>query len=552
MEHRDAKFCPECGTRLKQTTKFCVTCGAQQEQLAGSGSGPAEPQPAEPAPPAPAVAPQPEVPAPPPEPATPSPEPEPSPPPPELEPSPRPAEPEPPAPEPEPPAPATSAPGPVAPAAPEPGARQPSVDPAPAGNAPGAGPGSTPAAGGSPVRDRVGAYDPDAGELLGRVAAGLSIPAVVAAGVTALIGAAVTLAAGLGLAVLFPDDSLIGAVGDGAGTLTEAFRQVPQLLSAGVLETGALSGGPARVAPLVLVLVPVLACALAARAQAARVVDLSVGRRLAWALGVGVVFGLLAVLLTLLGGEGGGIKPSLGDTFGLGLLWGALGAVIGAPPAVAAPKDVRVVTAARVSAAALRPLAVLLVITSFIGLWAWVIATASDVDNTRGARSEALAVVENGLYLVEHGTHFAELGALAQFESAGLGALGLPAPAEDAGEVASPGETFRIFAYRDGLAAYVFVPGLILLIALTALAALYAGFRVARVRGATGPGAAAWGALVGPVWAVTMALLDALATKQVFGNSEGESVFVAFLVGGALLGSLGGFLAGQRGGAQDV
>ncbi|CAN5126836.1 hypothetical protein BH20ACT20_BH20ACT20_11960 [soil metagenome] len=67
-----------------------------------------------------------------------------------------------------------------------------------------------------------------------------------------------------------------------------------------------------------------------------------------------------------------------------------------------------------------------------------------------------------------------------------------------------------------------------------------------------GPTAAAWGALVGPVWAVTMALLDALATKQVFGNPEGESVFVAFLPGGALLGGLSGFLAGQGTGAREA
>jgi len=406
-----------------------------------------------------------------------------------------------------------------------------------------------------PLRERVAAIDPDAGELVGRGAAVLSIPAVVAAGLTALIAALVTLAAGFVLAILFSDDTLIGGVGEGAGTLTEAFRQVPQLLSAGVLSTGALGAGPTRVAPILFVLIPFGASLLAARAQAGRLADLSPQWRVVWALGAGVAFALLALVLTLLGGDGGDVEPALGDSFGLALLWGSTGALVGASGGAAgtgvAQLDGRGREALAVAGACVRPLAAVLVASALLGLWGWVVQTARDVDNTQGGRSEATALVENGLYVVEHGVHLTELGALARFESPGLGALGMPFPVEDSGAVASPGATYSVFAFREGLPAYVFVPGLILLVALPAIGAILAGFRVARVRPRASPGAAAlWGSVVGPVWAIAVALLSALASKELFGDPSADSVFVSFLVGGAALGALGGFLAGQGGQPQ--
>ena len=156
--------------------------------------------------------------------------------------------------------------------------------------------------------------------------------------------------------------------------------------------------------------------------------------------------------------------------------------------------------------------------------------------------------MENGLYLAEHGVHFSELGALTQFGGPGaLGTLGMPFPVEDPAEVVSGGD-FRAFGYRDALPAYVFVPGLIALFALQVLGALYAGFAVARRRpGPTIGRAAAYGALVGPIWAITVAVLSALASKQLYGDPSGDSVFVTFLLGGAALGALGGVLAARSG-----
>jgi hypothetical protein len=517
----DVKFCPECGTRLAPTAKFCVSCGATQKIAAQ------EPEPAPPEP----------------EPAAPEPEPTP--------------------PAPDPPSTGPEAAPPTTPHSPPPVGPE-SLSPPPSGpQSPPAGPQPPPTAGSAqqgaartPLRERVAAFDPDAGELVGRGAAMLSIPAVVAAGLTALIAALVTLAAGFVLALLFGDDTLIGTVGEDVGIVTEAFRQVPQLLSAGVLSSGAFGAGPTRIAPIVLVVIPFGASLLAARAQAGRIADLSPQWRVAWALGAGVAFALLALVLTLLGGDGGNIEPALGDSFGLALLWGSAGAMAGASGAASdsgvAQLGGRGREALAVAGACLRPLAAVLLLSALLGLWGWVVQTARDVDNTQGGRSEAVALVENGLYVVEHGVHLTALGTFARFESPGLGALGLAFPVEDTEAVASPGASYGVFDLREGLPAYVFVPGLILLVALPAIGALLGGFRVARVRAATGPGPAAlWGAIVGPVWAIAVALLSALASKELFGDPSADSIFVSFLLGGAALGALGGFLGVQGGQAQS-
>ena len=87
---------------------------------------------------------------------------------------------------------------------------------------------------------------------------------------------------------------------------------------------------------------------------------------------------------------------------------------------------------------------------------------------------------------------------------------------------------------------------LVVLIGITVSAALFAGFTVARDRAASTPVlGAAWGALVGPVWAITLALLNGLLQDTLYGHAQGESVFGIVLVLGALVGALGGFLAAR-------
>ena len=108
----------------------------------------------------------------------------------------------------------------------------------------------------------------------------------------------------------------------------------------------------------------------------------------------------------------------------------------------------------------------------------------------------------------------------------------------------SNGATYRLFDYRDGVSAIVFLLMLVLLVGLPLCGALLAGFTVARERAASTPLlAAAWGALVGPVWAITLALISALLQDTLFGHAQGESVFGIVLVLGALVGALGGYLA---------
>ena len=85
--------------------------------------------------------------------------------------------------------------------------------------------------------------------------------------------------------------------------------------------------------------------------------------------------------------------------------------------------------------------------------------------------------------------------------------------------------TFRIFSYDDALPAYVFLPALVILLSLNALGALYAGFAAARALGADTPtSAAAWGAITGPAWAVTMAIAVLLAGGLFHGDAGDGSV----------------------------
>ena len=73
---------------------------------------------------------------------------------------------------------------------------------------------------------------------------------------------------------------------------------------------------------------------------------------------------------------------------------------------------------------------------------------------------------------------------------------------------------------------------------LVTLGALYAGFAAARTVKARSLGTgAAWGAVTGPAWAVTMAFLVILAGGLFHGDADDASVFGVFLIGGALLGA---------------
>jgi hypothetical protein len=388
-------------------------------------------------------------------------------------------------------------------------------------------------------------------ELVGQLGQLGQTPAVVAAGVIGLGTFAVVFVGGFILAAL-PDASLIGFLGADAGYVTEAFRQMVQLVLAGFENDSVFDvfRSTSRVAPGLFALVPTLTALYLARAQLTRLRGSTLGLRLGVAAGGALLFALLMIIPALLTGD---IGADVGQTFSYALLWGLIGALTGtvlaAPPergAVPVPGRARAVIAAVLTA--LRPLALALLVTTVIGTAIWLVDVASDRD-TRGSRSLPIALVDTALYAVDHGVHSFELGTLAAFERRHLQpeVLSLPLPADKPGEIiGTTSEPFRLFAYRDGSSAIVFLLMLVVLIGITVSAALYAGFVVARERAAASPAlGAAWGALVGPVWAIALALINGLLQDTLFGHAQGESVFGIVLVFGALIGALGGFLAAR-------
>lgn len=499
----DTRFCAACGAQTPTAARFCPSCGADQSAFEVVRDEPAAAEPAS--------SPAPESPAPPSE------------------------SPAPPSQDPAPPPPAT--PAPESPTQHQPGtaSAEPSGPQSPKPARPGAT--AAPPRGGG-----------EAGELAGHLVAGLRAPGLVAAGTAAAVGSLVTLVAAILLAIAFPDDSLIGSVRAGSGVVSETFRQVVQVLLAGVYDP-LQAGGFTRLGPAALALVPIFGSALGARLAAPKTAGMRPLARLAWGAGTAIPFAVLMTFAAIAAGSDGPVQPSVGAAFALGLLWGLVGGVAGTVPALGATATWGAGRAAPLLDAAgraMRPLLILLVLGAVLGSAGWLYATAAGTSNVRADRSETVAVVENGLYAVEHGTHLVQLGSLTSFEAPGsTGALGLPAPAASPREV-STGDSFRVFAYKDAVPVYLFLPLLLLAIALTALSALYAGFSVARGRGLADPArAAAWGAVVGPLWAVSIALLNSLIDKPVFGQADSGSAFWSMLIVGAGIGALGGLLAAR-------
>ena len=444
---------------------------------------------------------------------------------------------------PEPPAPAAAEEPRREPAAEAPGEQQPpEPEPAP--------PPPPPRAAQEPEPARPGSGGAQA-ELVGQLGALGQTPAAVAAAVIGGGTFAVVLVSGFVLAAL-PDASLIGFLGADAGYVEEAFRQMVQLVLAGFENDSLFAAfrNTSRVAPGLFALVPVLTSLYLARAQLTRLRDTSLGFRLAVAAAGALLFALLMIIPALLTGD---ISASVGQAFGYGLLWALVGSLAGtllaAPPAVDSERvPARGRAAGTAALTALKPLGLALLVTTVLGTAIWIVNVAADGD-TRGSRSLPIALIDTALYAVDHGVHTFELGSLAAFERRSLQpeVLALPLPAADPQEIlGNSSEPFRLFAYRDGVSAVVFLLMLVVLIGIPLTAALYAGFLVARERGATVPLlGAAWGAVVGPVWALVLAIVNSLLQDTLYGHAQGASVFGIVLVFGALIGAAGGLLAAR-------
>jgi hypothetical protein len=303
-----------------------------------------------------------------------------------------------------------------------------------------------------------------------------------------------------------------------------------------------------RVAPGLFALVPVLASLYLARAQHTRLREHSLAVRLGCAGAGALLFAVLMLLPALLTGD---LGASTGQAFGYGLLWTSIGAVTGtllaAPPESAELGSLspRMRGVASAALTALRPLGAALLVATAIGTALWLVNVAT-VEATRGNRSLPIALIDTALFTADHGVHTFELGSLAAFDRREVSpaVLSLPLPAAEPREVLGTGESFRLFDYRHGNPAIVFLLMLVVLVTLPLATALYAGFLVARERAAATPVlGAAWGAVVGPVWAIAVTFVNSVLQNTLYGHAQGESVFGILLVLGALVGALGGFLA---------
>lgn len=407
----------------------------------------------------------------------------------------------------------------------------------------------------SPAVRRLESVAPGAGDLASQLASQLQTPTVAMSLIGGALAAAATFGIGLVLAIVLSDRSLAGSVDQGKGLITSAFAQMLNFVQAGY------GSGFGKLGPAIFLVFPIGACAVAAATQARRTLGLSATTRLLSGAGVGVVFGLLMLVPALSAGDLGGDASTTGpDVLGavlLGVLFGVAGGLLGTyyimrtalkPGFLTTlmPDVLRPV--ARVIYVALRPLALLLVLMTLAGTATWTVGTLMK-SNLREGRSIPVAVIDSVLYGVEHGVHWTELSGLAQFRAVGDGVSteAVPVPIGDPGKISfDKSGKYRLFGLSHAMPAYTFVPLLIFLLASVLLLALSAGFTVARTQEASTPLlAAAWGCLVGPIWAVALVIINALVAKYFFGRADGSSVFGTFLLGGAAVGAIGGLISMQ-------
>jgi ribosomal protein L40E len=410
--------------------------------------------------------------------------------------------------------------------------------------------------------ERVEQLNPGAGELAGQLARQLRTPGVLAALLIGASGAAAALLVGLLTAVLtIGETSLIG-ISD-IGIVQETLLHTTQAVGAPLTATGDGFDATVQTAPLLLVAFVMAAIAFAAYRQGGRLETMSPLARIAWSAAGALPFAVLMVIVAVAASATiedqdltfGAVD---GAVFGLSLLWGVLGGATGAALAIRrrAGDDERALVpaparryAAAVGAAA-RPLAFALIVAAVAATIVVGVQTVRDAGDLIGERSTVGAVIENSTFAIEHGVHSIALGTFAKFEPELLDiSIYMPIPVTKAERVMSS-EGYRLFDYSDALPALLFIPGMVLLIALPLAAALYAGFAAARAAGATTAlHGALFGATVGPVWAIAMVVLNALASKTadvpLFGRGSGDSVFGFVLLIGLVVGAAGGALAGQ-------
>lgn len=408
---------------------------------------------------------------------------------------------------------------------------------------------------GAPALERVETFAPGSTQLASQLLTQLRTPAVATALIAGALAAAATFGIGLILSLILSDQSMLGVVDQGRGIVGAGFAQMLNFVQAGYGE------GVGKLGPALFVIFPIGACAIAAATQARRTLGLPALTRLLAGAGVGVVFGFLMLIPALGAGSlYGGVStvdPNVLEAVVLGALWGVIGGLLGTwyivrtglqPGFVGGLAPVPVREAARTVYVALRPLALMLALMTVAGTVTWTIETLLKPSLRQGL-STPVATIDHAAYAFEHGLHWTELGGMAQFRLLGDGESfgALPVPVGDISKIkVDSGGHYRVFGLSHAMPAYTFVPLLIFLLGAALLLALSAGFALASSRAPATPlVAAAWGCLVGPIWALALVILNALIAKDFFGRANGDSVFGTFLLGGLVAGALGGLLSTQ-------
>lgn len=391
--------------------------------------------------------------------------------------------------------------------------------------APPSGPGTPTARGGTPFRD--------ASDFAQQVAGQVQAPGALTALISGAMATGICLAVGLVLSIAFQDQSA-GFHGDGlvgrwlsetVGFLLVGFDSAPTDFAAA-----------GRVSALTLVAVPIGASALAAGLQADRTAGMAPWLRIAWGAATAIP---LALAMLVIAAATSDPKASIGGAFVLALLWGALGGAAGVAwrlrgvesrAALTAPLPtwLRRVLSAVWGASA--PLLVAWALAAIIGTGVWLYQT---VFTEPIEASSALRALDLLLYAGDNGVNYLALGFGVDFSSSTVP----PIPGVGFGDS-------RLFDYGGALPPYTFIPLLLILMLIPLVFLVYSGFACSRAAGAANPReGAAWGLLVGPVWALTLVTLNAMAPR-LLGAPSGETLFGLVLFSGLTLGALGGLMGG--------
>jgi hypothetical protein len=382
-------------------------------------------------------------------------------------------------------------------------------------------------------------------EFAGQVRSWLSTPAAIAAGEAALTALGVMAAVALALAVVTPDESLLGRAGAGAGLFKEVVRDVVGM-------TQARYGFRAFTMtwlPVAFLLVPVAGVALGVQRTAPRLAGLPGRQRLLIAMATGVPLAVLLLVVSAFAGESGAGFSS-GTVILYAVLWGVAGGVIGlsrsagrsALSAEFGALPAPLARWLRIGGAAMRPLVALLLVGAVLGVTAWEVQILRGQQNAKLGRSTATALLETPFLLGEDAIQGVGLGTLAKFQPLGEDSAGLLAlPPDDDRDLTDFTKHYRVFAYHAAYAVPVFILVLIALLCGALVTALFAGYGAATAANVREPRlAAAYGAAAGLAWAVVMALLRAIADLQAI---SGASLFGAVLLVGCILGAVGGAVA---------